>query len=118
MGFNVGRDRFELGFLRSRYDSVQAAGRHFRDGRFFETAQSYWNTFRPIVTAHTELIDYIPNTQSLAVTVITPPDTAEALRVAMAERYPNVLFDLVLTDNIESVRFLFNDRVLLNRRFG
>jgi hypothetical protein len=29
-----------------------------------------------------------------------------------------VLFDLVLTDDIESVRFLFNDRVLLNRRFG
>ncbi len=85
---------------------------------FFETAQSYWNTFRPIVTAHTELIDYIPNTQSLAVTVITPPDTAEAMRVAIAERYPNVLFDLVLTDDIESVRFLFNDRVLLNRRFG
>ncbi len=85
---------------------------------FFETAQSYWNTFRPIVTAHTELIDYIPNSQSLAVTVIAPPDTAEAVRVAIADRYPNVLFDLILTDDMESVRFLFNDRVLLNRRFG
>lgn len=85
---------------------------------FFETASAYWAAFRPIVTTHTELIAYIPNTQSLAVTLIAPSDAVDTLRLVIADRYPNILFDLVLADDLNRVRFVFNDRVMINRRFG
>lgn len=85
---------------------------------FFETAQSYWNAFRPLVTTHSELIDHIPSTQSLAVTVIAPPDAVETMRLVIADRYPNVRFDLILAENLDVVREVLNNRVTLNRRFG
>jgi hypothetical protein len=85
---------------------------------FFDTAQSYWDAFRPIVTTHTELIDFIPNTQSLAVTVIAPPDMVDAMRLVITDRYPNVYFDLILADDLNRVRYVLQDRALVNRRFG
>lgn len=85
---------------------------------FFDTARAYWNTFRPMVTTDIHLIDLIPSTQSLAVTVISPPDLVETLRQAITGRYPNVWFDLIETDSIESVATTLNNRVQVNRRFG
>lgn len=84
---------------------------------FFDAAQAYWLTFRPMVTTHTELIDYIPNSQSLAATVITPPEMVDTMRLVISERYPNVYFDLIIADTLEAVRYTFNDRVVSNRRF-
>ena len=85
---------------------------------FFDTARAYWNTFRPMVTNNVELIDLLPSTQSLAVTVISPPDLVETLRQAISGRYPNVWFDLIETDSIETVATTLNNRVQVNRRFG
>ena len=86
---------------------------------FFETARSYWNTFRPIVTSSWDFIDYIPYEQSLAVTVITPPDMAASMSEAIQRKYPNVLFDLVITNGDQTgIADVFNNRVWSNRRFG
>ncbi len=85
---------------------------------FFETAQSYWNTFRPMVTTRAELIDVIPYESSLAVTVISPPDLVETMTAAIREKYPNVWFDLIVAARLEDVESLLNSRVLANRRFG
>ena len=84
----------------------------------FETARAYWNTFRPMITTAAELIDLIPSTQSLAVTVISPPELAETLRAAISDRYPNIWFDLIETTNVEEVANTLNMRVRVNRRFG
>jgi hypothetical protein len=85
---------------------------------FFDTARAYWNTFRPMVTNNVELIDLIPSTQSLAVTVISPTDLVDTLRQAISARYPNIWFDVIETNSLEEVATTLNNRVQVNRRFG
>ena len=86
---------------------------------FFETAQAYWNTFRPIVTSNWTLVEFVPHTKSLAVTVIAPPDMADSMRASIQAKYANVLFDLIVADtDLSSVAEVFNSRVWANRRFG
>lgn len=86
---------------------------------FFETAQSYWNTFRPILATGWDFIDFIPNDRSLAVTVITPPDMVATMTEAILGKYPNVVFDLVLAQgDLSSVAEVLNNRVWANRRLG
>ncbi|MBZ0287849.1 MAG: hypothetical protein K8I30_09565, partial [Anaerolineae bacterium] len=79
----------------------------------------YWNTFRPIVTSSWDFIEYIPYEQSLAVTVIAPPDMSNSMAMSIQGKYPNVLFDLVIADGDKgSVSDIFNNRVWSSRRFG
>ncbi len=85
---------------------------------FFDTAQAYWNAFRPIVTTHSELISFIPSTRSLGATVITTPETVDVMRATIQQTYPNVYFDLIEARDRDAMRTLFNERVRVNRRFG
>ena len=85
---------------------------------FFDTAQAYWNLFRPIVTTHSELIDFVPSSRSLAVTVIATPDTVDLMQSQIKERYVNIWFDLIIADTIDNVANTFNQRARVNRRFG
>lgn len=85
---------------------------------FFETAQPYWNLFRPIVTDTVELINFIPSTQSLAATVLCPPELVETMTRVIREHYPNVWFDLIVADDLATVAETLNMRVRVNRRFG
>lgn len=84
----------------------------------FNTTQAYWNRFRPIITSMPELIDLIPNTQSLAVTVISVPEMTDLMRAAIADQYPNIYFDLIETTTLEQVRTIFDQRTRLGLRFG
>jgi hypothetical protein len=85
---------------------------------FFEAAQPYWNSYRPIVTTMTELIDLIPSSQSLAITVLSPLALEGTLRSAIEDRYPNVYFDLIIADEVQAVRDVLNNRVRSGLRFG
>ncbi|MBL8154281.1 MAG: hypothetical protein JNM70_08870 [Anaerolineae bacterium] len=86
---------------------------------FFETAQSYWNTFRPLVTTLWEFIEFIPNDRSLGVTLIAPPDMVDSMRQAIQEKYPHVLLDvLIASGDLSGVLEVLNARVWGNRRFG
>jgi hypothetical protein len=85
---------------------------------FFETAQAYWDRFRPMVTTHEELIQFIPSSKSLAVTVIATPDTLDLMELQIAERYANVLYDPIVADDLNRLVELFNRRVRLDLRFG
>ncbi len=86
---------------------------------FFETAQGYWNTYRPIVATIWDYINYIPNNMSLAATVIAPSDVADAMREVIQKQYPNVLFDLlIIGDDLSSIGEVLNARVWSNKRFG
>jgi hypothetical protein len=87
-------------------------------GWFFDTAREYWNRFRPIVTLDLSLIDYIPFAQSVALTIISPPELMETLRQAAALPYPNAYLDLIEATDRDAVMRIFNDRVSVNRRFG
>jgi hypothetical protein len=85
---------------------------------FFETAQAYYAMFRPVVTTQPEIIDYIPNTQSLAVTLITQPEQAALLQNSIRSRYPNVYIDVILADDIDRVKSQLEQRAQRNLRFG
>ena len=85
---------------------------------FFQTAQAYWNTFRPMVTTRSDLIDLLPPDTSLATTVIARPDQVNVMIAAIQEQYKNVWFDLIVAADLEDVRETLNERVRANRRFG
>ena len=85
---------------------------------FFDTAQAYWNLFRPMVTTHEELIQFIPSSRSLAVTVLATADTAALMQTLIKDRYANVWFDLIIADTTDNVRETLNLRARVNRRFG
>jgi hypothetical protein len=85
---------------------------------FFDTAQAYYEAFRPIVTTLPELIRFVPPTRSLAATLLTPPELADLMRRAILDQFPNVYIDLILTDDLERVRAEFDDRAQTQRRFG
>jgi hypothetical protein len=86
---------------------------------FYETAQAYWNLYRPIVTNTWSMIDFIPRVQSLACTIIATPDVAQGMVETLRGRYPNVFIDLVLArGNLQDVADVFNSRVFASRRFG
>lgn len=85
---------------------------------FFETAQAYWNLFRPIVTTRIDMIDAVPYDQSLAATVIATPDQVPLVTSAIQEKYRHLWFDLIVADDQDNVRTIFNERVQVNRRFG
>ena len=85
---------------------------------FFDTAQAYWNTFRPIVTTRTDYIQFFTQEQSLAITVITPPELIDEMTEAIRVPFPQVWFDLIVADDQANVAEIFNSRVRDGLRFG
>jgi hypothetical protein len=87
---------------------------------FFETAQPYWDRFRPIVTTSTDFIGFFTYDKSLAATIIAPPAALDAMKTAILEKYPNVLIDPIVAvgSDLSSVINVFTKRVYLNQRFG
>ena len=85
---------------------------------FLDTSRSYWNTFRPMMTQRSEIIAFVPSTQSLAVTVIAPPEMDAPMRATIEEAYPNVLFDLIVATDKATVQQTLNNRVQTGERFG
>lgn len=84
---------------------------------FFDTAQPYWELFRPIVTTHIDLIDFFQSDKSLAATVIAPPQYVDIMTERIKDRYPNVWFDLIVADSRQDVGDILNERVERNQRF-
>ncbi|MCL4246734.1 MAG: hypothetical protein KJ065_01140 [Anaerolineae bacterium] len=85
---------------------------------FFDTSRAYWERFRPIVTTDLSLVDYIPFEQSAAITVISPPELMGTLRRAVTLPYPNAYLDLIEAVDLGTVARIFDNRVVVNRRFG
>lgn len=85
---------------------------------FFDTARAYWDTFRPIVTTDLSLIDFVSFDESVAITIVSPPDLMQTLMQAAAIPYPNAYLDLITATDIAEVARIFDDRVSVNRRFG
>jgi hypothetical protein len=84
---------------------------------FFETAQPYWQRFRPIVTTDLSLIDFFMSDKSLAMTVIAPPAAIDSLTERIQDQYPHVWFDLIVTETRQDVGDILNARVQRNQRF-
>lgn len=85
---------------------------------FMETARAYYGQFRPVVTTQLDLIQYIPSSTSLAVTLIAPPDQADTVRDSLRALYPNVWVDVIRADSLNNVRETFDSRAQRGLRFG
>jgi hypothetical protein len=86
---------------------------------FFETAQAYWNRFRPAVTTGWQFIGFMPYERSLAATIISPPDMVDTIRQTIQEQYPNVRIDVIIAaGDLSSVADVLNGRVWSDRRLG
>jgi hypothetical protein len=85
---------------------------------FFETCNAYWSRFRPMFTTRFELIELIPSSRSLAVTVLAQPDMVDTMRAAVRDRFPNVWFDLIVADDTDRVRAILDARAQAGLRFG
>jgi hypothetical protein len=85
---------------------------------WFDTAQAYWSVFRPMFSTRLELVDLIPSSSSLALTVLAPPDLGETLAQSFRMRFPYVYVDLIVADDLARVRDVLNSRAQQNLRFG
>jgi hypothetical protein len=85
---------------------------------FLDTARAYYDRFRPVVTVQLDLIQYVPSSASVAVTLIAPPGQADAVRDALLTLYPNLWVDVILADDLARVRALLDARAQRNLRFG
>ncbi len=85
---------------------------------FFQAARRYWQTFRPTVLPDWDLITFVPNTRSLAVTVLARSDTAEYVAQQIGERWPNVRLDAVVFDTLPEMQAELDRRANYQKRFG
>lgn len=85
---------------------------------FFQAARRYWQTFRPTVLTDWSLIQYVPFGKSLGVTVLARKDTAEYMRSAIEEQWPNVYYDPVIFDSLAEMQQELDDRATYQKRYG
>lgn len=85
---------------------------------FFEGAQRYWTTFRPIVTYDLRLVEYTPTDESVVITSIARTDTADFVRQEIETRFPNVRHDALVYDYVNYVLLTLEARADLNQPFG
>jgi hypothetical protein len=85
---------------------------------FFQAARRYWQTFRPTVLTEWETIRFLPNTKSLAVTVLARSDTIEYMTERIQMQWPNVMFDAVVFDNLTEMQAELDRRATYQQRFG
>lgn len=85
---------------------------------FFQAARRYWQNFRPTVVTDWKLIDMIPSSKSLAVTVLARQDTAEYMEKRIRETYPNIFYDTIVFDTLGEMQAELDQRATYQRRFG
>ena len=85
---------------------------------FFAAARRYWQTFRPVVLTHLDLIRYVPNTHTVAVTVLARSDTIGYMDQEIRDAWPNVWYDPVVADTLEGMTQVLEWRAERQTPFG
>lgn len=85
---------------------------------FFEGAQRYWQTFRPLVTYDLRLVAYVPADQDVVITTIARSDTADLVREEIQTRFPTALHDALVYDFVNYVLLTLEARADQNQPFG
>lgn len=83
-----------------------------------DTARAYYDRFRPVVTVQLDLIQYIPSSASVAVTLVAPPEQASAVSESLRALYPNLWVDIIPADDLDLVRATLDTRAQRSLRFG
>jgi len=85
---------------------------------FFQAARRYWQTFRPTVLTEWDIIPHMPNTKSLAITVLARSDTIDYMKERIQVAWPNVKFDPVVFDTLPEMQAELDNRATYQKRFG
>jgi hypothetical protein len=85
---------------------------------FFEAAGEYWRAFRPVVTTEIDLLQYIPASERVAVTVLARSDTISYMDEQIRDVWPDIMYDPVVSDSLEEMTQLLNWRVDADLPYG
>jgi hypothetical protein len=90
----------------------------FNTETFLNAARDYWEKYRPTVLFSMDMITQIPNSKSLAVTLIAPPNRVEPFRQAIRDRGIHIFIDAIGVDTADQLTGIFIDRLKNDNRFG
>ncbi len=85
---------------------------------FFQAAQRYWQTFRPTVMPHWDMIGLLPYGVTLAVTVLARSDTINYMDKRIRDEWPNVYYDPIVYDSLADMQAELDRRATYQKRFG
>lgn len=88
---------------------------------FFDTAEAYWQTFKPILTTSVAFFEWLPYETSLAVTFIVSAENQAQAETRMRQNYPNAYVESIVVfpeQTLEQIATIFAQRVATGRRFG
>ena len=85
---------------------------------FFVAARRYWERFLPMVIDDLDLISYVPEQASVAITVLARPDTADYIRARIARQFPDARLDLITAETAAEAQGVLEWRAATGRRFG
>ena len=84
----------------------------------FDAARAYWDRFRPIIVSDTRLIRLVPSERLIAVTVLARRDIVGQLGVDIAQASPLAYFDPVVSETLDEMRAILDERAAINQPFG
>ena len=85
---------------------------------FLQAARQYWLRFKPIVTDDWQLIDYMPEGASVAVTVLANPDIVNVLRTQTGGLREDIRLDVVVARDLPMMEVFLNRRAEAGQPFG
>lgn len=85
---------------------------------FFQAARRYWQRFQPIVASGWELLNYIPAENSVAVTLLARPDTAEYASGQIGALRGDAHLDAIVANDLATMEVILTSRAESGQRFG
>jgi hypothetical protein len=85
---------------------------------FFVAARRYWERFRPMVITNWDLVGYVPERRSIAITTLARRDMAQKLADDVKQKFPRARYDPLVYDYVEEMQITLDGRADLLQRFG
>lgn len=84
----------------------------------FDAARLYWQAFRPTIINDLTLIQLLPDSLRITVTLVSRRDRLAQTGVELAQAHPTAYFDPVVYDFFEDTKAELNRRAADNQPFG
>src|SRR5258706_10789283 len=85
---------------------------------FFLAGRRYWERFRPIVVIDLDLIGYVPDRRSIAITTLARRDIAKKVAADIKKNFPRAYHDPLVYDFVDEMKLTLDGRTDLQQRFG
>lgn len=84
----------------------------------FLAARRYWDRFRPVVITNLELVGYVPDKRTIAITTLARRDMAKKIADDVKRNFPRAQHDPLVYDFVDEMRLTLDGRAELQQRFG